>query len=163
MAKRKSTKDGHAIFCMTKRKNTKDGHAIQWPREKVQKHAIQWPREKVLLYGHALAKRKSTKDGHAIQWPRKKYIVKVQKTDMQYNGQVKSTKDVHFQYNGHCIEKVQKTFVHFQSMAKRIACRTFVLFLLEKVQKYCMSINCKRKSTKDGHCIACPSFVPFFS
>jgi hypothetical protein len=35
-----------------------------------------------------MGKRKNTKDGHAIQWAREK----VQKTDMQYNGQEKKYK-----------------------------------------------------------------------
>jgi hypothetical protein len=58
---------------MAKRKSTKDGHAIQWPREKVQKTDMQYNGQEKKYKRrtcNTMAKRKGAKDRHAIQWPR---------------------------------------------------------------------------------------------
>jgi hypothetical protein len=84
-----------------------------------------------------MGKRKGAKDRHAIQWAREK----IQKMDMQYNGQEKKYK--------------KRTCNTFFLLAIVLHVRLLYFF---SCPLYCMSVFC---TFSLAHCIACPSFVFF--
>jgi hypothetical protein len=153
MAKRKSTKEGHAAHCIACLSFVLFLLAIVLHVRLL--YFFSWP-----LYCMSVFCTISL--AHCIACPARE---KVQKTDMQYNGQEKKYKrrtcNTMAKRKGakdrHAIqwprEKVQKTDMQYNGQEKYVRLLHHFSWPL-----YCMSVYC---TISLGHCIACPSIAPF--